>query len=150
MIRDTLRSALERELAELETDERPRLLAALIGSADGWDAADRADRIARELDLARLDARIGHLRNRLLALDPGRPGGDPLGEGTVAVDFGDGPETYLLAEFSYRGLPVITPTSPLGRALVGAHSGQVVTYDTPRGAATVVLLAVHVAGAQAA
>jgi transcription elongation GreA/GreB family factor len=149
MIRDTLRSALERELAELETGERPRLLA-LLGSADGWDAADRADRIARERDLAQLDARIAHLRQRLLALDEGRAGGDRLGEVSVAVDFGDGPETYLLGEFSYRGLPVITPASPLGRALVGARSGQVVTYDTPRGAATVVVLAVHVAEARAA
>jgi hypothetical protein len=57
----------------------------------------------------------------------------------VVVDFGDGPETFLLDEFCGGGLPVITPMSPLGQALVGAASGQTLTYRTPRGTATVVL-----------
>jgi transcription elongation factor GreA len=149
MTREQLRTRLESELAELEGFERPRFLA-LLGSTDGWNVADRADRLTRQHDLARLDARIARLRTRLAALDLEPTGGHPLREATVVVDFGDGPETFLLDEFRGGDLPVITPTSPLGQALVGAAGGQTLTYRTPRGTATVVLVAVHGVAGRAA
>jgi transcription elongation factor GreA len=142
MSREQLRKRLEGELAELKRAERPRFLA-LLGTTDGWNDADRADRIARERDLARMDARIAQLQTRLAALDFEPTGGHPLREATVVVDFGDGPETFLLDEFCDEWPPVITPMSPLGQALVGAASGQTLTYRTPRGTATVVLVAIH-------
>jgi transcription elongation factor GreA len=142
MTREELRRRLEGEPAELERVERPRFLA-LLGTTHGRNDADRADRIAREHDLARLDARIVRRRTRLAALDPEPTGGHPLHEATVVVDFGDGLETFLLGEFRGGDLPVITPMSPLGQALVSAVSGQTLTYRTPRGTATVVLVAIH-------
>jgi transcription elongation factor GreA len=142
MPREQLRTRLASELAELERVERPRFLA-VLGTTDGWNVADRADRVACENDLARLDARIAHLQTRLAALDLEPTGAHPLHEATVVVDFGDGAETFLVDEFCGGGLPVITPMSPLGQALLGAASGQTLTYDTPRGTATVVLLAIH-------
>jgi transcription elongation factor GreA len=141
MTREQLRTRLAGELAELERVERPRFLA-VLGTTDGWNVADRADRFAREHDLARLDARIAQLQTRLAALDL-ETGAHPLHEATVVLDFGDGPETFLVHEFCGGGLPVITPMSPLGQALVGAASGQTLTYRTPRGTATVVLVAIH-------
>jgi hypothetical protein len=33
-----------------------------VGTTDGWNVSDTADRVARENDLARLDARIAQLR----------------------------------------------------------------------------------------
>ena len=42
----------------------------------------------------------------------------------MVVDFGDGPDTFLVDEFCGGGLPM----SPLGQALVGAASGQALTY----------------------
>jgi transcription elongation factor GreA len=142
MFRVQLRTRLAGELAELERVERPRFLA-VLGTTDGWNVADRADRVARENDLARLDARIAQLRRRLAALDLEPTGAHPLHEATVVVDFGDGPEAFLVHEFCGGGLPVITPMSPLGQALIGAASGQTLSYRTPRGAATVVLVAIH-------
>ena len=68
MTREQLRTRLAGELAELERVERPPLRAAL-GMTDGWNVADRADRVAREHDLARLDARIARLQARLAALE---------------------------------------------------------------------------------
>jgi transcription elongation factor GreA len=141
MPRTQLRTRLAAELAELERVERPRFLA-VLGTTDGWNVADRADRIACQNDLARLDARIAQLQSRLAALDLEPTGAHTLHEATVVVDFGDGPETFLVDEFC-GGLPVITPMSPLGRALLGAASGQTLTYRTPRGTATVVLVAIH-------
>lgn len=142
MTREQLRTSLAGELAELERVERPRLLA-VLGETDGRNLADRADRVAREHDLARLDARIARLRTRLAALELEPTGAHPLHQATVVVDFGDGPETFLVDEFCGGDLPVITPMSPLGQALVGAASGQTLTYRTPRGTNTVVLLAIH-------
>jgi transcription elongation GreA/GreB family factor len=142
MTREQLRTRLAGELAELERVERPRFLA-LLGTTNGWNVADRADRVAREHDLARLDARIAQLQTRLASLDLEPTGAHPLHEATVVVDFGDGPETFLVDEFCGGVLPVITPMSPLGQALVGAASGQTLTYRTPRGTATVVLVAIH-------
>jgi transcription elongation GreA/GreB family factor len=142
MTREQLRTGLARELAELERVERPRFLA-LLGTTYGWNVADRADRVAHEHDLARLDARIAQLQTRLAALDLEPTGAHPLHQATVVVDFGDGPETFRVDEFCGGGLPVITPMSPLGQALVGAASGQTLTYRTPHGRATVVLVAIH-------
>src|SRR4051812_33327103 len=149
MTRQQLRTRLAGELAELERVERPRTLA-LLGTTDGWNVADRADRVVRQHDLARLDARIARLKARLAALDLEPTGAHPLHEAAVVVDFGDGPETFLVDEFYGGGLPVITPMSPLGQALVGAASGQTLTYDTPRGTATVVLVAIHAVADRAA
>ena len=141
MTRDQLRTRLTGELAELEQLERPRYLA-VLGTTDGWNVADRADRVACEHDLARLDARIAHLRTLLAALDRGPNGAHPLYGATVVVDLGEGPETFLVDEFCGGGLPVITPMSPLGQALIGAASGGPLTYATPGGRATAVLVAV--------
>jgi transcription elongation GreA/GreB family factor len=142
MIQNDLRTHLERELAELEATERPRLLA-LIGSVHGGDAADQADRAVPELHLAQVDRRIERLRDRLATLDrapakTGRPG--PLPGATVILDFGAGPETYLLSDFPHGGTQVITRHSPLGRALAGARPGETIRYHTPLGAATVTLV----------
>jgi transcription elongation GreA/GreB family factor len=142
MPREQLRTKLAGELAELERVERPRFLA-VLGTTHGWNVADRADRVACENDLARLDARIAQLHIRLAALDLEPTGAHPLHEATVVVDFGDGPETFLVDELGGGGLPVITPMSPLGQALLGAASGQTLTYRAPRGTATVVLVAIH-------
>jgi transcription elongation factor GreA len=141
--RDDPRSRLQAELAQLESSERPRLLVGL-GSGDGRDLADQAQRIARELELAQIDHRIDRVRTRLAALDEvPSPSPDGLGIGTsVVIDLGDGPETYRLARFSERGVPTITPDSPLGTALRGVRPGQTVRFRTPGGESTVTLLAV--------
>jgi len=142
MPHEQLRTRLAGELAELERVERPRFVA-VLAETDGWNVADRADRVACGDDLARLDARIARLRARLAALDLEPTGAHPLHGTTVLVDFGDGPETFVVDEFRGGDLPVITPSSPLGQALHGAASGQTLSYSTPRGRATVVLVAVH-------
>jgi transcription elongation factor GreA len=149
MPREQLRTRLAGRLVELARVERPRFLA-VLGATDGWNVADRADRVVCENDLARLDARIAQLQTRLAALDLEPSGAHPLHEATVVVDFGDGPETFLVDEICGGGLPVITPMSPLGQALVGAATGQTVTYRTPRGTATVVLVAIHAVADRAA
>jgi len=137
---------IEQRLRELITVERPRLMP-LITVVDGNDPADQADRAARELELAQLDARIQRLSSRLLAAEAARAAGGTgrlvRGAGLV-LDFGAGPETYRFDDLDVdEGLDVVTPNSPLGRALADAAPGQSVTYETPRGQASVTLLSVR-------
>lgn len=141
--RDDVRSHLKAELAQLESSDRPRLLA-VLGATGGRDVADQADRSVRELELAQMDLRIHRLRARLAALDEApRFSADGFGVGTVVViDFGGGPETFQVARFPDRGLPTITPESPLGRALRDARPGQRITFRAPTGESTVTFLAV--------
>jgi hypothetical protein len=61
MTREQLRTRPAGEPAGPERVERPRRRA-VFGTTDGWNVSDRADRVARENDLARLDARIAQLR----------------------------------------------------------------------------------------
>jgi hypothetical protein len=61
MTREPLRTRPGGEPAGLERVERPRRRA-VLGTTGGWNVSDRADRVARQNDLARLDARIAQLR----------------------------------------------------------------------------------------
>ena len=146
MLSSDHRRRLERQLIDLQTIERPRLLAAM-GQVDGKDPADQADRMVFELDLAQVDGRIQRL-NDLLAGEEvaGTPGSRQ--DATLVLDFGSGPETYRLGVLGADDtLDVITPESPLGRALVDAVEGQRVTYATPRGTASVVVVSMGVPAA---
>ena len=146
MVSSDHRRRLERQLAELRDVERPRLLA-VMAAVDGKDPADQADRMTVELELAQLDARIRRLSDLLVDDDAtGLSGGTagPLCPGAMLVlDFGTGPETYRFGALDVDdGLDVVTPESPLGRALAGAEAGQRVTYPTPRGEASVTVVSI--------
>ncbi len=147
------RGRLQDELSELEA-ERSRLLE-LVSGTEGKDAADQAERTMREFDVEQLDVRIRRLVDRLDAAN--RPHAETTHDGTVRegevvlIDFGDGtPERYVvgaLAEVD-DDVDVVTPTSPLGQALLGATAGQTVSYRTPQGERSVTIVAVGESPAQ--
>jgi transcription elongation factor GreA len=148
------------ELYRLVNETRPALLERMAGQ-DGRDSADIADRVVREADLAQLDDRIEalelHLQRRTLA-DTGSasiagPDQDVAVQagGVVSLSFaGEAPSRYLVADLldaadagASGEFDVLTPGSPLGRALLGARPGDQVTYVTPRGRVTVKVHAVE-------
>ena len=140
------RARLNLQLAQLNDVERPALLAQL-GRVEG-DAADVADRVAVELELVQLSARIGRLVERLEA-DPQTA--EPVAKGLVTagrivtLDFGDGAhEQYLVGDYldPTAAIPTLTSKSPLGAALLGAEAGATVTYRLPSGTKTVKVIAV--------
>ncbi len=51
-------------------------------------------------------------------------------------DADDAAERYLVGHIEERtnGLDVISPTAPLGAALIGAHTGDTIAYEAPTGA----------------
>ena len=60
-------------------------------------------------------------------------------------DTDDDAERYLIGNMEEQvdGADVISPSSPLGRALNGAEAGAPITYEAPNGALTVTVLRVE-------
>ena len=108
-----------------------------IAPAGFGDDADRATNVDGHIRLAMLEDRIAAIE---LQLAEGLPMPNRAPDGTVAVgdvvtvDFGDGPESFLVADTEQGGvgLDVITPDSPLGRALIGVSVGASVEYTAAR------------------
>ncbi|HEY3714123.1 MAG TPA: GreA/GreB family elongation factor [Jatrophihabitantaceae bacterium] len=101
--------------------------------AGGGDVADRATNVDSLVRLAVLDERIALVEEELAAAQQPstRPDQDgaTLGD-VVTLDFGDGPESFLLGSVDEAGdsIDVVTPNSPLGQALRGARAGSTVSY----------------------
>lgn len=138
---------LEARLAALRS-QRSQALAEIIPSGDG-DMADRATNVDGHVRLAMIEERIANVESKL---DPTRGRGARSPHDTVAVgdivtvDFGDGPESFLLGsvEEATDALDVITPDSPLGQALQRAHVGSKVSYTTgPRRTFSATIIAVN-------
>ncbi|MER7536884.1 GreA/GreB family elongation factor [Streptomyces sp. NPDC097704] len=139
------REELERELAGLRV-EREAVAATLRdgGGDEVGDRADEADELQRGDDLDRLDTRITEIEGRLEeASVAGAPSTGAVGVGSsVTVRFEDGTEsTFHIGELANAlDATLVTADSPLGRALLGHRAGDTVTYDTPEGRTTAVVL----------
>ncbi|MFI1714804.1 GreA/GreB family elongation factor [Streptomyces litmocidini] len=139
------REELERELAELRT-EREAVAATLRdgGGDEVGDRADQADELQRADDLDRLDADIQQIEGRLreASVAPAPPS-DAVGVGSsVTVRFEDGTEsTVQIGELANAlDATLVTADSPLGRALLGHGAGDTVTYETPEGRTSAVVV----------
>ncbi|MFE7602426.1 GreA/GreB family elongation factor [Streptomyces sp. NPDC057494] len=141
------REALERELADLRT-EREAVAATLRGGGgdEVGDRADQADELQRADELDRLDGRVTEIEGRLReGAVAGAPSTAAVGVGSsVTVRFADGTESALhIGELANAvDATLVTAESPLGRALLGHGAGDTVTYDTPEGRTTAVVVSV--------
>jgi len=100
------------------------------------DLADRATNVEASIRLQLLDERIALLELEIDQLKRVRHEDGVVSVGAVVrLDFGDGPEEYVVGsvEQAAAGVPTITPGSPLGRAIDGARVGDTVTYEPRRG-----------------
>jgi transcription elongation factor GreA len=127
------RQRLEQELAELRV--RHRDLGEALSDTDGVeDRGDQAQRLELADDLARLSARIREI-TEVLAGRVKPSSEDVLPEGTqVTVRFSDGStDTMRVVTIPEDTTETLTRDSPLCRALVGAQSGDTITYSGPDG-----------------
>ncbi|MGA8255479.1 MAG: GreA/GreB family elongation factor [Nocardioides sp.] len=128
--------ALVRRLVALRA-ERDVLHAESLRESSG-DIADRATNVEATIRLALLDERIAALEVEIEESkhDQHTDGVVSVGD-TVVLDFGDGPETYVVGsvEQAAAGIDTVTPSSPLGQVIVGAEVGSTVTYS-PRSGVT--------------
>jgi transcription elongation factor GreA len=122
---------LAAHLAELR-GERAQILADIPVLVSGGDDADRATNVDGYAHLASLDDRIAAVEADLEAASASTATSGKVSVGSlVGLDFGDGTEQFLVASANHGDpdLPVVTPSSPLGRALIGAEVGARLTYE---------------------
>jgi transcription elongation factor GreA len=132
---------LKAELAEMEGPGRENVVAKIASAREEGDLRENGGYHAAKEEQGKLEARIRQLTQLLREAKVGAAPAvaDKARSGTiVTVQFedDDDQERFLLGsrEDRVEGLVIYSPSSPLGSAVLGHGPGEVVTYQTPRGA----------------
>ena len=132
---------LRTEFDDLTTRGRIEIAKKIETARELGDLSENGDYHAAKEEQGKMEGRIGHLgsiiRNAEI-VEAGASGDESVQAGCVVsirYEGDDDVEKYLLGSIEERreGLTVMSPGSPLGRALIGANSGDVVTFDAPSG-----------------
>ena len=144
------RAAYDRLVAEhddLTTRGRIEIAQAIERARELGDLSENGDYHAAKDQQGHMEGRIRQLEGILEnveIVEPGRDGVATVGTVVTIVYEGDDDdmaETYLIGHIEEKGeLDVISPTSPLGAALMGKSAGDEVEYDAPGGVLKVVIL----------
>ena len=121
--------SLSDRLSDLQR-ERDAVLLELRPQGVG-DDADRATNVDAHIRLAMIERRIADVEFAM-SQTSNSADADVVAFGrAVTLDFGDGPETYLVgsAEQAVPDAQVVTPDSALGRAILGASAGFSTSYQ---------------------
>ncbi|HEX4978999.1 MAG TPA: transcription elongation factor GreA [Acidimicrobiales bacterium] len=124
---------LTAELEELTTVGRTRIAQAIEAARNLGDLSENGDYHAAKDEQGRMEGRIRQLQAMLkdVQIVENEGPSDTVAIGSVvSLDFGFGPERYLVGSMEEaKGRPdiedVLTPDSPLGRALIGKAVGDV-------------------------
>ena len=138
---------LRAELDELVTVQRPQVVARIRAAKELGDLKENADYTAAREEQSFLEGRIqaleARLRTAVIAVAPAAGEGAHIG--SVVTIEEDGLETgYTLVGSAEADLAAgrLSVASPVGRALLGAVAGDVVTVETPRGSVVYRVVAV--------
>ncbi|HWC11379.1 MAG TPA: transcription elongation factor GreA [Acidimicrobiales bacterium] len=130
---------LKAELDDLTTRGRIDIAATIQRAREMGDLSENADYHAAREDQGRMEARIRQLQTIVdnAVIVEGSDGGEVATGSIVALRYegDDEVERYLIGSIEERpdGLPVISPKSPLGQALLGRRAGETVEYQAPSG-----------------
>lgn len=132
---------LQSELAELIA-HRPVIAAEINARREEGDLRENSGYHAAKEEQGKQEARIRQLQQLLRnARVGGAPANGVVAPGTVVTvhfdDDLDDTETFLLGSreiATTTDLTVYSPESALGKAILGARSGETVTYTAPSGA----------------
>jgi transcription elongation factor GreA len=127
--------ALREELAELEGPRRTEVVAAIKKAREFGDLSENFEYHAAKNEQGMLEARIRSLRSRLdhaEIVEQAR--GDEVGIGSVVEVEDEGGDTMTVEVSAVGGAGTVSPTSPLGAALLGRKLGETVDVQAPRGA----------------
>jgi transcription elongation factor GreA len=131
---------LQAELDELIA-QRPVIAAEINARREEGDLRENGGYQAAREEQGKMEARIRYLQELLRTAQVGdAPKSDAVAAGSVVtIQFDDDPddtETFLLGSREISAttdLTVYSPESALGTAIVGARTGQTVTYTAPSG-----------------
>jgi transcription elongation factor GreA len=133
-------AALEDELHALETEGRREIAERIKTARDFGDLSENAEYHDAKNAQAHLETRIlrlRQLRDTAVVVEPGGASGEvALGVVVTVRDLDNGREaehTIVSAAESDPASGKLSIDSPLGRALTGAHMGDTVTFEAPRG-----------------
>ncbi|MGH9070827.1 MAG: transcription elongation factor GreA [Acidimicrobiales bacterium] len=147
------REAYERLSAEVEdltTRGRVEIARAIETARALGDLSENGDYHAAKDSQGKMESRIRQLQALLISATVVEDGAAPtvaVGAGSVVSLRYSGEaevERYLVGSIEERreGLAVISPNSPLGRALTGRAAGDLVDYQAPGGAMRVEIVAI--------
>ena len=127
--------ALRSELAELEGPRRTEVVAAIKKAREFGDLSENFEYHAAKNEQGFLEARIRTLRARLDHAEiVDDASGDEVGIGSVVEIEDERGETMTVEVSAVGGAGTVSPTSPLGSALLGHKVGESVEVEAPRGA----------------
>lgn len=128
--------ALRSELAELEGPRRTEVVASIKKAREFGDLSENFEYHAAKNEQGLLEARIRTLRARLDHAEiVEQASGDEVGIGSVVdVEEEGGGDTMTVEVSAVGGSGTVSPTSPLGSALLGHKRGETVDVQAPRGA----------------
>ena len=142
---------LQAELDDLVTRGRIEVASKIERARELGDLSENGDYHAAKDEQGHMEGRIRQLESLLDSaeiVEAPEPG--VVGPGTIVTivydgDADDDAERYLVGhiEERSRGLDVISPTAPLGAALLGARAGDTVAYEAPTGELRVRVLQVE-------
>jgi transcription elongation factor GreA len=128
-------AALRTELEELEGPRRDEVVAAIKKAREFGDLSENFEYHAAKNEQGFLEARIRTLRARLDHAEIVEDAtGDEVGIGSVVDVDDERGETMTVEVSAVGGAGTVSPTSPLGAALLGRKIGEVVEVAAPRGA----------------
>jgi transcription elongation factor GreA len=139
---------LEHELSFKEGEERQKIIEEIATARAHGDLSENAEYHAAKDRQGIEEARIRQIREMLENAEIIETDDDGVAAPGMLVTIshdGDEAETYLLGtrEEKGQGYDVLTPDSPIGRAIIGKAAGEVVVAKAPNGDLKVEIIAVH-------
>jgi transcription elongation factor GreA len=127
--------SIRSELAELEGPRRTEVVMAIKKAREYGDLSENFEYHAAKNEQGLLEARIRTLRARLDHAEIVETAvGDEVGIGSVVEVVDESGETITVELSGAGGVGTVSPTSPLGSALLGHKRGETVAVQAPRGA----------------
>ena len=142
---------LQAELDDLSTRGRIEVADKIERARELGDLSENGDYHAAKDEQGHMEGRIRQLEHILENAEIiAPPPAGVVGPGSVVTIVYEGDnesdaERYLVGHIEERvgDLDVVSPTAPLGAALIGAKAGEWVTYDAPNGSLRVQVVKVE-------
>ena len=137
-------TALREELEELEGPRRAEVVAAIKKAREFGDLSENFEYHAAKNEQGLLEARIRTLSARLDHAEiVEEAASDEVGVGSVVDVEGDGGQRLTVEISAVGGAGTVSPTSPLGSALLGKRIGDTVDVEAPKGAWRATVARIH-------
>jgi transcription elongation factor GreA len=142
---------LKSEYDDLTTRGRIDIARKIQAARELGDLSENGDYHAAKEEQGKMEGRIAHLASLLddVTIVESEADGSTVQHGTVVsirYEGDDEHETYLIGSIEERHEEheVISPTSPLGQALMGAAVDETVSFQAPAGELKVTIVAIDV------